>query len=123
MKAMLARLCERLGLEWIEQPEATRLCIHKSGGLAFHVTVPHEVLEWFVDVHDDAGEIWSDWADYPALDGETRDQLAAGMAGDIERMVTTLAASQARVWSDQATSAKRVELQLGADWRAMSMAI
>ncbi len=87
------------------------------------MTVPHEVLEWIVDAQDDPEKIWSDWADYYTSDGETREQLEADMAADIERMVTVLAASQTRIEHDQASSEKRVELRLGAEWRAMSMAV
>ena len=120
MKIMLVRLRDALGLELVEQVHAWILCIRKPAGLVFNVTVPHAVLEWFVDAHDDSGAIWSEWADYYPINGETR-ELLTEMAFEIERFVTIMVNSEIRVSHDEAKSKKGIELKVGGSWQSASL--
>lgn len=121
MKTLLSRLCHALGVELVEQQQAGMLCIRKPNGHLFKITVPYDVLEWFVDAHDDSGAVWSDWADYYPINGETREQLSTEMAADVERFVTILANSETRVSLDQAQSKRVIELKAGAAWKRASI--
>jgi hypothetical protein len=116
MKIQLARLRDSLGLELIEEQEAAVLHIYKPNGLLFKVTVPTTVLEWFVDAHDDSGVIWSEWAEHYPIDGETREQLAAEMASELERFVTMLVASEVRVSGN-----KVIEFRASDVWERASL--
>jgi hypothetical protein len=117
MKTMLVRLCDATGLELVEQARSSILRIRRPPDLVFDVTVPHDVLEWFVDARDNSGSIWSEWADYYPTDGETRGQLLVDMASDIERFVTVLMNSEVRVLHDPAKADKGVELAVAGSWR------
>lgn len=121
MKIMLGRLSDSLGLELVEQVHAWILCIRKPAGLVFNVTVPHSVLEWFVDAHDDSGAIWSEWVDYYPINGETREQLLTEMAFEIERFVAIMVNSEMRVLCDEAKTKKSIELKVGSSWQSASL--
>jgi hypothetical protein len=121
LKVLLARLRDAFGLELIEHLHAGTLCIHKSDGLLFKVTVPNEVLEWFVEAYDDSGAMWSEWADYYPINGETREQLVTEMACEIERVVTHLVNSEIRASHDQVESQRYIELKVGGSWQSASL--
>lgn len=120
MRIALVGLCNALELELVEQANAWSLSISKPEGLTFNVTVPHDVLEWYVDATDDSGEIWNDWGEYYSIDGEKREQLSDEMARDIECCVTILVNSEVRI-SHDAKSVKRIELKSRAGWRVASL--
>ncbi|WP_426116476.1 hypothetical protein [Massilia sp. PWRC2] len=121
MKVLLACLRDAHGVELVEQPHAGLLCIRKPNRLLIEVTVPYEVLEWFVDAKDDCGTFWSEWADYYRVHGEKKQQLVTEMTCDVERFVTILANSEIRVSLDQTKSKKIVELKVGGSWRGASL--
>lgn len=121
MKVLLARLRDDHGIELFEQPHAGVLRIRKPNGLSLEVTVPYEVLEWFVDAKDDAGTIWSDWVDYYPINGEKKQLLVAEMMCDVERFVTVLVESEIRDSREQSKSNIIVELKVGGSWKSASL--
>jgi hypothetical protein len=123
LKTLLERLSDVKGVELIEQGAASVLVVRKSDGLWFNLTVPHAVLEWFVDAYDDSGVIWSDWADYYPVEGESREQLASEMVRDLERCVTILVAAETRVLQEPKESKRAVELKVGDIWHSASLAL
>ena len=65
-------------------------------GIALELTIPHDVLEWFVNARDASRgtEIWSDWMDYSGYVPkklENREALLQDMARDIEIFVARAA--------------------------------
>lgn len=61
------------------------------------VSVPYEVLEWFVSVRKDGQEVWSNWVDYYAVDGETEIELADEMQREIDAFVSIPKIAELRV--------------------------
>jgi hypothetical protein len=117
MKAMLARLRDENGVELVEKAEVSILRISKTAGIVFDVTIPHAVLEWFVDVRDSSGSVWSEWADYYSVKNGTKGQLLLDMESDIERFVTVLLKSEVRVLHNPGKAGKEVELAIKGSWR------
>jgi len=117
MKTMLARLRDENGVELVEKAEGSILRISKPAEIVFDVTIPDAVLEWFVDVRDSSGSVWSEWADYYPINKETKDQLLLNMESDIERFVTVLLKSEVRVLYNPAKAGKEVELAIRGSWR------
>lgn len=121
MKILLARLRDSLGIDLVEQQNAGVLCIRKPNKLLFKVTVSYNVLEWFIDAHDDAGTVWSDWADYYPINGQISEKLVTEMAFDVERFVTILVNSDVRVSPDHAKLKRAIELKVGNSWKRLSL--
>ncbi|MFL6660245.1 MAG: hypothetical protein ACJ8GW_19320 [Massilia sp.] len=121
MKNLLERLRDALGIELCEQGAAGVLLVHKPDQLKFKITVPYEVLEWFVEAYDDSGTIWSDWADYYAIDGEPREQLASDMQADIARCVTALARAELRVRLEPTAFKSTIERCIDGVWEEVSL--
>jgi len=119
MKTMLARLRDENGVELVGKAEGFILRISKPAGIVIDVTIPHAILEWFIDVRDSSGSVWSEWADYYPINNETKDQLLLDMESDIERFVTVLLQSEVRVLHNQAKAGKKVELAIRGSWRRL----
>jgi hypothetical protein len=96
MRELVQHLHSTLGIAVVEQSSAWQLIVPKPDGLTFEISVPFAVLEWFVSARDSTGELWADWVDYYATNGETPEALKASMASDIERFVSVLAAVPVR---------------------------
>ena len=96
MRDLIERLQRTFAITVNEAGEAWALLVAKPEGLSFEIVVPHDVLEWFVTVRNAHSEIWSDWADYYPIAGETTAQLKQDMAADIEWFVTNLMAAPLR---------------------------
>lgn len=62
----------------------------KRAGLVVRVTVPMDVLEWFVDVHDGDTVVAHDWWDYEGYDDKPTEKLAGYMTRDIKEFVVKL---------------------------------
>lgn len=54
------------------------------------LTVPRDVLEWFVNVADAVGEVTSDWCDYEGYDDTPRELLHEEMATDVEQFLLAI---------------------------------
>ena len=121
MKKQLARMRDALGIELIEHPQAGTLCIRKAHGLVFQITVAYDVLEWFVDARNDAGAVWSEWADYYPIDGETSEQLAQEMVDDLQRCATLVAQSEARILPGRDQAGHTLQVRVGEAWKAASL--
>lgn len=84
--------------------KATGTSLHREGeacvlelsrhGIVVKVTVPDEVLEWFVDVEE--GDV-HDWWDYTGYDDTPADQLAEEMTADIAIFVGWLLTRKLRI--------------------------
>jgi hypothetical protein len=121
MQTMLARLGDENGVEFVERAEVSILRISKPAGIVFDVTIPHAVLEWFVDVRDCSGSVWSEWADYYPIKNETESELMTDMESDIERFVTVLLRSEVRVLCNPAKVGKEVELEVNGSWKRAAL--
>ena len=62
----------------------------KRGRMTIRVTVPNNVLEFFVDVLDGATVVVQYWWDYEGYDDTPREELAQSMASDINEFVANL---------------------------------
>jgi len=125
MKEVIARLSKNPHLEVVDQAKAWVIRAAKPGGMVFEITVPHDVLEWFVTIKQaPAGrKIWSDWMDYYAVKGETEAELQADMARDIERFVEQLLAATVRIIESRMFFGrkKRLEWRTTGDWQRVSI--
>jgi hypothetical protein len=61
------------------------------------LTVPRDVLEWFVDVADAAGVVTSDWCDYEGYDDTPRELLHNDMATDVEQFLVAITSRPIRI--------------------------
>jgi hypothetical protein len=123
LKNALLHLRDALGLELIEQQQAGVFCIYKPGGLVFKVTVPYDVLEWYVDAIDGSGAIWSDWVDHYAANGESREFLADEMKTSIEQLLARVVQCEFRIAViEHPESTRRLYLRAGEDWKELSIA-
>jgi len=99
--------------------EAWAVRIPKSE-LVIEVTIPRDVLEWFVTATDSDGhELWRDWTDYNATSGETREQLAAVMERDLRWFMEQAATQTVRV--SRSGGRNTLEWQVGGGWRQISL--
>src|ERR1043166_8446520 len=82
MRDLIARLRTKPGLEVVDQEQSWKICARKPDGLTVEVTVPHDVLEWFVTVLQTptGKEVWSDWMDYYSAHDETETELRSDMS-------------------------------------------
>ena len=69
---------------------AAKVLEAKRGGLTIRVTVPDDVLEWFVDVVDGTAVVLQDWWDYEGYDDTPKEALAQSMASDIDDFLVKL---------------------------------
>ncbi len=68
-----------------------------SPGVSAIVTVPDDVLEWFIDVTVDGRTVASDWCDYAGYDDTPEPELTEAMVDDIRRMLEVLLGCKHRV--------------------------
>ncbi|TAG76470.1 MAG: hypothetical protein EAZ24_08750 [Burkholderiales bacterium] len=97
MRDLIARLGATPNLIVYERAASWELHLSKTEHLTIVVTIPHDTLEWFAIARASGREVWTDWADYYATNGETTESLRAYMASDIEHFVHTLSRSEVRV--------------------------
>lgn len=125
IREMLAALAEELALRFSRQSGASVITIEKSNGLELVVTVADSVLEWFVSANDGGQEVWSDWVDYYACEGETRQDLESSMATDVTACIRALAASEFRLspssMSDRKSS--KLEWYRHGIWQSVSVSV
>jgi len=119
---LITRLRRQAGLTVSDEAQAWVLRIPKQEGLVFTVTIPRDVLEWFVDVHAGADKMWADWMDhYPAADQETIRELHAQRAAEIEAFVFRLLAVPVRLVRQEASPKGGLEWQVNDAWKAISL--
>lgn len=108
-----------LGAALVDLSGAFQLVFARSP-LRLRVTVATEVLEWFLDVDDDAtGLRFRDWSDYTGYDKRPHDELAADMAGHLRAMLPVLAAGEFRIVPDTVSwfcPVDRLEWRLRGEW-------
>jgi hypothetical protein len=125
MREVVATVAGKLALPLSRQREASVVTIEKPNGLALVVTVPDSVLEWFVTANECGKEIWSDWVDYYACEGETRQVLEESMATEVSNYIGALAASEFRL-SPASTSGRRscnLEWHRHGTWQPISVSV
>jgi hypothetical protein len=119
MKQLIARL-ERLSNVRVEQGAETWTVLIDKAQFSFNLTIPFEVLEWSVAVHDAAGKLlWQDWGDYRGYSSdENLPGLAVEMGADIVRFVTrALTAENFRVVETGKLFTRRTaQWQQGGQW-------
>lgn len=118
MRDLIERLKHTFSIPVSEESEAWVLLVAKPEGLSFELVVPHDVLEWFVTARVAHSAVWSDWADYYPVAGETAAQLKQDMAADMEWFVTTLLASPLRL-----PAPATLEWQRDGHWQKISMCV
>jgi hypothetical protein len=79
-----------------EAPNAAIIRIVKNDSFSFEITIPGSVLEWFVAIHENGKEIWTDWADYVPINNEPYSELKEWMQADIINFVQTAVKYQLR---------------------------
>ena len=79
----------------------------KRDSVTIRVTVPKDVLEWFVDAAEDGIVAMQDWFDYEGYDDTPRQQLARQMASDVDQFVTNLLNRNVRLVPRAQTSAEK----------------
>ena len=108
----------RFGIREIR--DAWEMTIKKPEGFTVEITVPKSVFEWFVTVTDPQGhEVWKDWNEHYALARETRDQLAAEMARDIQTFIDRVVARSFR--TEAKGDGENLEWLLEGNWREVSL--
>lgn len=80
----------------------------KSEHLTITVTVPRDVLEWWVDVTDKGEMVAIDWWDYEDYDDTPREDLARSMASDIDVFVKNLLTRELRLVPAPRTGLSRI---------------
>jgi len=65
--------------------------------ISVKVTVPDEVLEWFVDVHQSGQLVAQDWCDYCGYDQTPIEDLTRDMAEEVDQFLARLLATKLRV--------------------------
>ena len=76
--------------------EADRLVLRRDQ-VTVTVTVPHEVLEWFVEIGDDDGHAAEDWVDYAGFDDTPPGQLSQNMANDLREFLLAITSRSLRL--------------------------
>ena len=76
---------------------AARILEISRCGLILRITVPDEVLEWFVEVVDGGAAIAEDWCDYEGYDDLPRSELAQTMVNEVHEFVSSLLERDLRV--------------------------
>jgi hypothetical protein len=121
MRDLIARLRTKPGLEVVDQEQSWKICARKPDGLTVEVTVPHDVLEWFVTVLQTptGKEVWSDWMDYYSAHDETETELRSDMSRHIEHFIERSLASTFRIVESRKFFGRRqrLEWQTDGDWR------
>jgi hypothetical protein len=81
------------------------------------VTVPLEVLEWFVEASDPTnGSRVQDWCDYEGYDSTATEQLDRDMADDVEHFVDRLLRRELRL-GKRGGDRISLEWKVGEAWR------
>ncbi len=95
MNDLIARLRKKPGLEITDKEQSWELRIRKPDDLVFEISVPREVLEWFVTASraSTKQEVWSDWMDYYDVHRHTQAELRSEMGRDVERFIERVLAS------------------------------
>jgi hypothetical protein len=125
MRELVATVAGKLALPLSRQREASVVTIEKPNGLALVVTVPDSVLEWFVTANEFGKEIWSDWVDYYACEGETTQVLKESMATEVSTYIGALATSEFRL-SPVSTSGRKsrnLEWYRHGTWQPVSVSV
>ncbi len=112
-------MATELGATLVDQPLAFEIHFARPP-MRLHLTVATEVLEWFLDVDDDASGLrFRDWGDYTGYDKRPHDELAAEMAGHLRAMLPVLAAGEFRIVPDTVSwfcPVDRLELRMRGQW-------
>lgn len=76
----------------VERTEDCARVIVPAADMKITVTIPRDVLEWFIDVQCPVTgkELTSDWADHYATDGETDEELRDERREEILSFLATL---------------------------------
>jgi len=119
----IQRFRSMTGVAVSEGADAWVIQIPKSDRIVFTITVPRTVLEWFAAATDGTMEMWSDWADYYATEGETNEKLKTEMASDVERFILTLLASPVRRTEETTGSkaAPSLEWERNGKWQRLQL--
>lgn len=117
--ASIRAVATELGATLVDQRVAFEIHFVRPP-LRLRVTVAPEVLEWFLDVDDDASGLrFRDWSDYTGYDKRSHDELAAEMVGHLRAMLPVLAAGEFRIVPDTVSwfcPVDRLEWYLRGEW-------
>lgn len=82
---------------------AISISVVKHDGTKILFTIPENCLEWFVAVHgrDDGKEIFSDWCDHYAVEGESEEQLRSERALEIDNLLREVIEGQLQIFVGQ----------------------
>lgn len=89
---------DRNGLTVRQKGEAKAYEVARSD-ICVEVTVPDEVLEWYISVKLDGEKLTSDWCDYAGYDDTPVAELTKSMVDDISRFLELLISSRLRIES------------------------
>lgn len=107
----------RLALETVGQADRVRVT---KAGIEVVVTVPHTVLEWYVDAMDaGAGREWHEWFDYEGYDSTPRADLDAAMASDVRAFVSAVVERDLRMMREGKNAL--LEWRLDGAWKVAGL--
>jgi hypothetical protein len=74
-------------------------CAYSKRGCEIEITIPRDVLEWFVDVRERKTGVvlWRDWNEHYSNDKETKSELRVQMRTAIESFIGHVVARQIRI--------------------------
>jgi len=99
IRDLIEKLRTRSDVGIANEKNAWRIVITKGKDYFCEVTVPHDVLEWFVCVkrRGEEKEQWSDWMDYGGYDDTAKEELESQMADDVAGFVDRVSISELRL--------------------------
>lgn len=124
-RTLLTALAYSINAVLTESEGCFVLLLERGDGIEFEITVPKDVLEWFADAKINNEPVWSDWADYYPMDGETPEALAADMRDDIEGFVRAIAVAPMRVSQHKKLwrTRNRLEWLIDGNWAKLSLGL
>ena len=82
------------------EAEAILVSVMRPDKTEIRFTIPENCLEWFVAVHGrvDGKEMFSDWCDHYAVEGESEEQLRRERASEIESLLREVIEGQLQIF-------------------------
>lgn len=106
---MLNKLSDEHGLALQAVGDAQVLQFQKNG-IDVTVTVPFDVLEWFIDASEVGSVAATDWwCDYSGYDDTPHEGLASTMSSDIEELVSGLLVRRLRLFRPPASLFSKIQ--------------
>ncbi len=92
MKNFISNLKSLSNVTISQSDDTTKLTIHCSKNHTYHITIPHDIKEWFVDLYikDSNKIIWSDWSEWYVLGDVTEENINEYYIKDISNFISKI---------------------------------